>query len=161
MGNMSRLRVERLDLRLLVHAQDDGMLGRADVEADHIAHLGHEIWIGRELERLHAMGLQTKGTPDALHARDHGPLSFAMPRELQWVILWKAFQGFYDGGVDALIIDPPGAPGSWLVAQTLQAVLFKAAPPLTDRHLDHTELRRDLLILAAFRTGLNDPGPQR
>ncbi|MCP1838491.1 hypothetical protein ACVIHI_000144 [Bradyrhizobium sp. USDA 4524] len=35
--------VERLNLGLLVHTQDDGMLGRGDVEADHIAHLGHEI----------------------------------------------------------------------------------------------------------------------
>jgi hypothetical protein len=33
--------VERLDLGFLVNTQDDGMLGRGDVEADHIAHLGH------------------------------------------------------------------------------------------------------------------------
>src|SRR6516225_10887371 len=49
--------VERLDLGLLVHTQDNGMLGRGDVEADHIAHLGHEIRVGRELERLHPMRL--------------------------------------------------------------------------------------------------------
>ena len=60
--------VERLDLGLLVHTQDDSMLGRGDVEADHIAHLGHEVWVGRELERLHPMRLQTEGSPDALHA---------------------------------------------------------------------------------------------
>jgi len=60
--------VERLDLGLLVHRQDDGMLGWRDVKADHIAHLGHEIRIGRELERLHSMRLQTEGSPDALHA---------------------------------------------------------------------------------------------
>jgi Enoyl-CoA hydratase/isomerase len=60
--------VERLNLGLLVHAQDDGVLGRGDVEADHIAHLGHEIRVGRELERLDPMRLQTEGSPDALHA---------------------------------------------------------------------------------------------
>lgn len=60
--------VERLDLRFLIHTQDDGMLGRADVEADHITHVGHEIRVGRELERLHPMRLQAEGSPDALHA---------------------------------------------------------------------------------------------
>ena len=60
--------VERLDLGLLVHTKDDGTLGRGDVEADHIAHLGHEIRVSRELERLHPMRLQAEGSPDALHA---------------------------------------------------------------------------------------------
>ena len=60
--------VERLDLGFFVHTQNDGMLGRRNIEADDIAHLGHEIRIARKLECLHAMRLQTKGTPDALHS---------------------------------------------------------------------------------------------
>ncbi len=44
--------VERLDLRLLVDAQHDGALGRSDVKPDDVAHLGHEIGIGGELERV-------------------------------------------------------------------------------------------------------------
>src|SRR6185437_2936267 len=60
--------VEGLDLGLLVHTQDDGPLGRGDVESDHIAHLGHEIRVSRDLERLYPMRLQTEGSPDALHA---------------------------------------------------------------------------------------------
>ena len=76
-------------------------------------------------------------------------------------ILWKAFQGFGDGGFDASIIDRPGGSRPWLIAQPLQAVLYKAPTPLADRHLDHTEVRRHLFVLAAFRTGQNDPSPQR
>jgi hypothetical protein len=76
-------------------------------------------------------------------------------------ILRKAFQGFYDGGFDARIIDRPGSSGPWLVSQAPQTVLYKAPTPLADRHLDHTELRRHLLVLGAFRTGQNDPSPQR
>jgi hypothetical protein len=60
--------VERLDLGFLVHAQNDGMLGRRDIETHDVAHLGHEVRVGRELERLHAVRLQPKGPPDALYA---------------------------------------------------------------------------------------------
>ncbi len=76
-------------------------------------------------------------------------------------ILRKAFQGFYDGGFDARIIDRPRRPGPWLIAQALQAVLYKAPTPLADRHLNHTKLCRHLLVLAARRARQNDPGPQR
>jgi len=62
--------VERLDLGFFVHAQHDGMLGRRDVETHDVAHLGHEVRVGRELERLHPVRLQAEGAPDALHARD-------------------------------------------------------------------------------------------
>ena len=77
--------VERLDLGLLVHTQHDGMLGRRDVEADDIAHLCHEMRVGRELERLRPMRLQTEGAPVRCTLETDSPLSFAMPRELQWV----------------------------------------------------------------------------
>jgi hypothetical protein len=60
--------IERLNLRLLVHTQDDCMLGRRNIESDNVAYLGNEVRIGRELERLHPVRLQTEGTPDALHA---------------------------------------------------------------------------------------------
>ena len=35
--------VERLDLRLFVDAQDDGLGRRGEVETNHIAYLGHEV----------------------------------------------------------------------------------------------------------------------
>ncbi len=90
------------------------------------------------------------------------PLSFAMPRELQWVAFFgRLSKVFYDGGFDACIIDRPGCSGPWFVAQAFHAILHKTPPPLAHRVLNHTELRRYLLVLAAFRTRQNDPGPQR
>ena len=59
--------VERLDLRLLVDAQNDGLGRRRKIEPDHIADFGDEIGIGGELERLQAMRLQAEGAPDPLH----------------------------------------------------------------------------------------------
>src|SRR5262249_29849246 len=59
--------VERLDLRLLVDTEDDGLGWRRDIEADDVADLRHELRVGRKLERLQAVRLQAEGTPDALH----------------------------------------------------------------------------------------------
>ena len=61
--------VERLDLALLVDAQDDGALRRRHVEPDDVAHLGDEVGIGGELEGLQPVRLQAEGPPDALHRR--------------------------------------------------------------------------------------------
>jgi hypothetical protein len=38
--------IQGLDLRLLIDAQHDGVLGRSHVEADDIANLGDEIRVG-------------------------------------------------------------------------------------------------------------------
>lgn len=76
-------------------------------------------------------------------------------------ILWKAFQGVYDDGFDAHIIDRPGRPGPWLVTQALYPPCDKPPAPFADCRFDHTELRRYFLVLAIFRTGQNDPGSQR
>jgi hypothetical protein len=42
--------VEGLDLALLVHAQHDGPIRRRHVQADDVANLLDEEWVGRELE---------------------------------------------------------------------------------------------------------------
>ena len=65
--------VEGLDLRLLIDAQHDGVLGRGDIETDDIAHLGDELGIGRQLERLQPVWLQAESPPDALYARNRQP----------------------------------------------------------------------------------------
>ena len=72
------------------HTQNDGMLRRRDVKAHDIAHFGHEVRIGRELERLHSgSGWSPKARQMRCTVDTDRPLAFAMPRELQWV----AFSG--------------------------------------------------------------------
>ena len=61
--------VERLHLRLLINAQDDGTIRRRKIQADDIANLFHKQWIGGQLEGLGPMRLQTKGAPDAMDRR--------------------------------------------------------------------------------------------
>src|SRR6516165_3999877 len=75
--------------------------------------------------------------------------------------LLEGFPGFLRWWLRRAHHRSSGGSGPWLVAQTVQAVLYKAPTALADRHLDHTELRRHLLVLGAFRTGQHDPSPQR
>lgn len=42
--------VQRLDLRLFVYTQHDGVCRRRDVKTNNVVHFGHEVRIGRELE---------------------------------------------------------------------------------------------------------------
>src|SRR3984893_4426054 len=59
--------VERLDLALLVDTQYDRSLGRIEVKPDDITHLFDKQRIGRELECVGAMGLQSKRLADAVY----------------------------------------------------------------------------------------------
>ncbi len=69
-----RLRaVQRLDLRLLIHAQHDRVLRRIEVEADDVADLGLQLGIGGELERLAPPRLHAVGTPRARDRRVADP----------------------------------------------------------------------------------------
>ena len=63
-----RLRpVERLDLGLLVDREHQTVRRRIEVEADHVAQLGRERRIGRQLEAPHPVRLEAVRRPDALH----------------------------------------------------------------------------------------------
>src|SRR5439155_2951028 len=50
------------------------LLRRVEVKADHIPKLRLELWVARELEGAHAMGLEVVGTPQPMHRahRDAG-----------------------------------------------------------------------------------------
>jgi hypothetical protein len=77
--------VERVDQGCFAHSQHDGMLGRRDIETYHVAHLGHEVRVGRELERLHPVRLQAEARQMRCTLETDKPPAFAMPRELQCV----------------------------------------------------------------------------
>ena len=51
--------VERLDLALLIDAQDQHLVGRIEIERDHILDLGGKALAARELEGLDLMRLQS------------------------------------------------------------------------------------------------------
>ena len=60
--------VEGLDLALFVDAEDQRLVGRIEIEPDHVLHLGGEVLVARDLERLDQMRLEPVRTPDPLDA---------------------------------------------------------------------------------------------
>ena len=56
--------MERLDLRLSVHAEHDRFLRRMQIEADDVADLAFELRIGGERERFRSPGLYAEAVPD-------------------------------------------------------------------------------------------------
>jgi hypothetical protein len=62
--------VQRLDLRLLINTENHGVLRRGHVLPYHIAHIGHEVGIGGDLEDLLPMWPRPEGTPNPLYGAD-------------------------------------------------------------------------------------------
>jgi hypothetical protein len=65
--------VQRLDLAFLIDRENDGVIGRVDVEADDLFELGHELGIVGQLEPADQMRPQAMSTPDPLHRTDADP----------------------------------------------------------------------------------------
>ncbi len=65
--------VQRLDLRLLIHAQNDRVLRRRQVQPDDVGDLGDQLRIGGELERLAAPGLHAVVAPGPRHGAVRDP----------------------------------------------------------------------------------------
>ena len=152
--------VERLDLGLLVEAQDDRPLGRGEVEPDDVADLGLELRVGAELERLGPMGLDADRLPDPPDRRlahrhpvrqaPGAPMARPVGRRLQ------------GQGDDPIPVLPPvrrRAPGAGLVREPSQAGALVPLAPQEDRHGGHAELGGDPPVRRALGGAQDDPRP--
>jgi hypothetical protein len=93
--------IERLDLRLLIDREHQCVLGRIDIEAHDILHLGGKLRIVRQLEGAHPVRLEAMRRPDALHAAMADPGGFrhrpAGPvRHLSWRFGERHFNHAFD-----------------------------------------------------------------
>jgi hypothetical protein len=61
--------VQRLNLRLLIHTQDQRFVGGLQIQTDDVSHFLDKQRIFRELECLDAVGLQRERAPDPAHRR--------------------------------------------------------------------------------------------
>src|ERR1700723_262895 len=68
--------VQRLDLAFLIDRENDGVVGRVDVEADDLFELGRKLGIVGQLEPADQMRPQAMSTPDPLHRTDADPSGF-------------------------------------------------------------------------------------
>ena len=67
--------IERLNLALLVHAQNERLLRRIQIQSDHVGHFFQELGVAREFECLDPMGFQIMGLPDLVHGGLAEPLT--------------------------------------------------------------------------------------
>src|SRR6516225_2262147 len=143
-----RLRaVERLNLRLFINAQDQGMGGRVEVQSDDVAHLVDKHRIARQLEGFKAVRLQPEGAPDASDARGRDA---AVPRHAARTpmrgIRWLTLQRLHDDALDFAVVDLARDARSRLVEQPAEAVLDKTLAPFAHGLRCHLLARRHRLV---------------
>jgi hypothetical protein len=138
------------------------MRRRLHVETDDVPHFLDQQRIGRQLERLGPMRLQTKGAPDLLNRRapqaarlGHtatAPVRLA-PRRL--------FERPHDHLLHLRVSHPARRTGARLVIQPVQARANEPAAPFADGHLRHPQPPGHNPVVDAFGTRQNDPGTTR
>src|SRR6202521_4534393 len=68
--------IKCLNLALLIDRQDNGVVGRIDVEADDLVQFGRKLRIVGQLELAHPVRLEAMSTPYPLHRADANPGRF-------------------------------------------------------------------------------------
>src|SRR5687767_5855920 len=125
--------VERLNLGLLVHGEDQRVLGRAHVQTDDVNDLLREPRVLADLEVLHSMRLEAGTLPylpdlvlgDSNRGR-HEPL--APVRRSRRFLLNGPAQNLHH----LIEVQAPRAAGSCTLLQTLDSFLGKAPDPFVD-----------------------------
>jgi hypothetical protein len=153
--------VERLDLRLFIDAQHQSAVGRVEIEPNDVAHLVDKHRVSRQLEGFDAVRLQSKGPPDAPHARGRDA---AVPRHTAGAPVGGSgrpvLQRLHDDILDLGIVDRARRAWPRFVEQPVEAALDKASTPLADGLRRHPFACRNRLIAQARRAAQHDPRPQ-
>jgi hypothetical protein len=158
-----RLRtLERLNLRLLIDGEHDSVGRRVHVQPDDIAHLRHELRIGRELERAGQMRLEAERSPDPTDHRVAEP-GFRRHRPGAPVRLpvRLRLERFHDHRLDFLVADRPRPTHARLVVQPVEPVLDEAPSPLTDGLARRAVPLRDRLVRRLVRAREHEPRAER
>jgi hypothetical protein len=156
--------VQGLDLRLLVHAQDQGVLRRRHVEADDVAGLADELRVGAQLPGLDEVRLEAEGPPDPRDRRlgQAGLRRHRPGRPVRVLPAALLRQRPRDQHFHLLVGDLPRRPGPRRVTEAVQPALREPDPPLADRlprqpgpGRDPGQRRDPVLV----RAGQHHPGP--
>jgi hypothetical protein len=157
----NRLRtLQRLDLGFFVDREHDGVRRRRDVESNHIPDLGDELRVGRQLERLGAVGLQSERPPDAADHRvtDAGRLGHRS-RAPMGLARRRGLKRLHDYRLHRLVGDRARRADARFVIQPRQAMRDELAPPLGDRRLGRAKALGDGRI-RCIGARQHDPGSE-
>ena len=126
--------VERLNLALFVHAQDQRAFGRVQVKAHDVAHLVDKQRVARQLECLRPLRRQRKGAPDAMNAgaAESGLGGHGARGPVRGVVRPRLQRQRQDT-LDVLVAQLARGAGTGLVEQAVDAAVEKTTPPLAHR----------------------------
>jgi hypothetical protein len=154
--------IERLDLRLLIHAEHQRALRRRHVEPDDIDDLLGQPRIAGELERADLMRLELVLAPDPVHRRRRDPgRGRQSPHAPLHAAIRRLLQRLGQHPLDLVIVDRARTTRTRRVSQARHALLIETASPQPHGRQRHPELRGDLGIRRALGRAQHDPRPQR
>src|SRR5215471_10707259 len=154
--------IQRLDLALFIHAQDNGPVRWIEIKGYDISHLLHELWVFGEFEILHTMRLQSERMPDPNDSilretclRSHQPSAPVR------AVRGHRFQRLGYDLFNLLVRNLPRCADPWLIQQAVQTELPKSFPPLADRCTRNMQLLGDFCVAHPLPTGKYDAGTHR
>ena len=156
-----RLRaIERLNLRLLIHAEDRGMRGRIQIQPDDVPDLFDQQRIVRQFERLAPVRLQPERLPNPVDGHATQPDG---PRHVAGTPVRRAsrrrFQCPDDHFLDLIIGHRPRRAGPRFVIQAVQSLPDEAPSPFAHCRGCDVESPRDHLAVGAIGTRQDDACP--
>ena len=161
-GQAGLCALEGLDLAFLVHTQDQGLVGRIEVQPHHIGEfLGESLVLG-EFEPLYPVGLEPVSLPDALHRGLAQPLglghSAGAPMGRSGGLCLGS--GLHDL-VHALgAIGDPSAPAWSDLGEGARATLHEASAPEDDGGTTDVQFSGNPAIRKAIGGKEGNPGPE-
>src|ERR1035437_5048293 len=149
--------IQRLDLSLLVGAEDQRPLKRIQIQTDYVADLLHQLWVVGQLECVGAMGLKPKCAPNPVDGRaaeaarsGHGagtPVSR---------VFGGGLQRLHDDRFDLVVADLARGTTTGLVEQTRSPSFDEAPAPLANRAVDVADLAGDRGVRQSIARQKND-----
>ena len=140
--------VQRLDLALLVHAQDHGVFRGIAIQTHHVPQLLHELRVAAQLEGAHQVRLQ----PLRLRHRTHAPVRLS-----RRFLVQRRFDHRPYLRLRKTRLAMPAGP---VPNQPLRPLLGEASAPQQHRRPRNPELRGDRVIGASRRCRQHDPTPE-
>ena len=151
---------QRLNLALLIDTEHQSVLGRADIQADHVAHLLHKVGIVGQSKTLAAVRLQSERSPDACHAVMGKPTALGHRTGAPVCGLCRGLlQGHAHHLGHLLIADAARRSAARQIAQSVEALLQKALPPASRRHAADSHAAGHLRVAQPFAKSKNRLGP--
>ena len=145
--------IECLDLAFLVDAQDQGLVWRVEIKADHIVELFDKMFVAAELERLGQMRLEAVSIPNTLnrHSADALRLCHGAATPVSGASRCRVQSGLHDCP-NFFLGDTWDTPWPWgIFVQSFQTKGKKSFPPQLNCRSGNRQRLRDVLAWDPLR----------